>query len=258
LLDHSHFSNASVNHTAHTDTVYADYAQAAASEGVGYRLATSQGDGNARQDATFTSNHASGSWGGEAAQQNGAVSTRLWATGGAASLGNGVYFSRGIAESFAIVQVGQAANVPVYLENQLVAHTRTDGSALVNNLRAYQDNRISVDPLAVPLDSSMGAMSQTVQPRLLGGVQLDFAVHRVIGMTLTVRQQDGTPLPPWTVVEVQGGSQSFVVGRRGEVFVEFPAAGNYRLMARPVGRNACGFDVQVSADGALPDMGACQ
>jgi outer membrane usher protein len=259
LLDQRHYSNASVNHTAHTDTVYADYAQAAdAGEGVGYRLAASQGDGNAMQNAAFTSNQASGSWGAEAAQQNGATSTRLWGSGGLASLGRGVYFSRGIAESFAIVQVGQAANVPVYLESQLVAHTRTDGSALVSNLRAYQDNRVSVDPLAVPLDSSIGAMSQTVQPRLLGGVQIDFAVHPVVGMTLTVQQSDGTPLPAWTEVQVQELSKNFVVGRRGEVFVEFPAAGTYRMTATPAGRDVCSFSVQVRGDGSLPYIARCQ
>jgi outer membrane usher protein len=259
LLDPRHFSNTSVNHTAHADTVYADYAQAAdAGEGLGYRLATSQGDGNATQNAGFTSNQAFGSWGAEAAQQNGAVSTRLWATGGAASLGNGVYFSRGIAESFAIVQVGQTADVPVYLESQLVAHTGADGSALVNNLRAYQDNRVSVDPLALPLDSSLGAMQQTVQPRLLGGVAIDFAVHRVLGMTLTVRLSDGTPLPPWTPVQVQGLSHTYVVGRRGEVFVEFPTAGSYRLSATPAAGTVCSFVVQVRGDGAAPDIARCQ
>jgi outer membrane usher protein len=258
LLDQKHFSNASVNHTEHADTSYADYAQVADSgEGVGYRLAATQGDANARQDAAFTSNHSHGSWGAEAAQQNGTTSTRLWATGGVVSLGSGVYFSRGIAESFAIVQVGQTADVPVYLESQLVAHTSTDGSVLVNNLRAYQSNRVSIDPLSVPLDYSMGATSQIVQPRLLGGVQLDFAVKRVIGMTLTL-QQGGTPLAPWTPVQVPGLTQSFVVGRRGEVFVEFPAAGHYRLVARPVGRNACSVDVEVGADGALPSIGPCQ
>jgi outer membrane usher protein len=149
------------------------------------------------------------------------------------------------------------ADVPVYLESQLVARTGTDGSVLVNNLRAYQNNRVSIDPLSVPLDHSIGAMSQIVQPRLLGGVQLDFAVHRVIGMTLTL-QQDGTPLAPWTPVQVSGLSQSFVVGRRGEVFVEFPLAGHYRLVAKPVGRNDCSVDVEVNADGAMSSVGACQ
>jgi outer membrane usher protein len=258
LLDQKHFSNASVNHSEHADTVYADYAQIAdIGEGVGYRLAATQGDANARQDAAFTSNHSHGSWGAEAAQQNGTTSTRLWATGGIASLGSGVYFSRGIAESFAIVQVGKTADVPVYLESQLVARTGTDGSVLVNNLRAYQNNRVSIDPLSVPLDHSMDSMSQIVQPRLLGGVELDFAVHRVIGMTLTL-QQDGIPLAPWTPVQVPGLSQSFVVGRRGEVFVEFPLAGHYQLVARPVGGNACSVDVEVNADGALPSVGPCQ
>jgi outer membrane usher protein len=258
LLDHKHYSNASINHSEHTDTVYADFAQVADSgEGVGYRLAATQGGANARQDAAFTSNHSHGSWGAEAAQQNGETSTRLWATGGVASLGSGVYFSRGIAESFAIVQVGQTADVPVYLESQLVAHTNSDGSVLVNNLRAYQSNRVSIDPLSVPLDHSMGAMSQIVQPRLLGGVQLDFAVHRVIGMTLTL-QQDGSPLAPWTPVQVPGLSQTFVVGRRGEVFVEFPVAGHYQLLARPLGSNACSVDVEVRTDGALPSVGPCQ
>jgi outer membrane usher protein len=169
-----------------------------------------------------------------------------------------VYLSRGIAESFAIVQVGQTADVPVYLESQLAARTRADGSALVNNLRAYQDNRISLDPLALPLNSSMGAMTQTVQPRWMGGVQLDFSVHPVIGMTLTVEQADGSLLPPWTAVQVQGLAQSFVVGRRGEVYVEFPQAGNFRLSAAPAGRNACSFELAVNRDVAPTGVVQCQ
>jgi outer membrane usher protein len=259
LLDRKHYSNASVNHTAQGDTVYADFAQAADSaQGIGYRLATARGAGNAVESADFTSNHASASWGAQAQQQSGATSTRLWATGGAASLGNGVYWSRGIEQSFAIVQVGQLADVPVYLESQLVARTRADGTALVNNLRAYQDNRISVDPLAVPLTSSMGAMSQTVQPRWLGGVALDFRVNPVIGMTLVVRQADGALLPSWTSVELAGGQQSFVTGRRGEVYVEFPEAGSYRLTANPAGGNACRFEVRAVQGNTTPVPAQCQ
>jgi outer membrane usher protein len=259
LLDRTHFSNASVNHAQGADTVSVDFTKAAdTGEGVGYRLATTQGPDNAVQYAGFTSNHSFVSWGAEAQQQNDATSTRLWATGGAVSLGQGVYFSRGIAESFAIVQVGQTADVPVYLESQLVARTGADGSALVNNLRAYQNNRVSVDPLAVPLDSSMGAMSQMVQPRLLGGVQLDFAVHRVIGMTLTVRRPDGTGLPPWTAIQVQGLAQAFVTGLRGEVFVEFPSPGKYHVIASLQGGSACGFYLDVGFDMATPGTYQCQ
>jgi outer membrane usher protein len=259
MLDSKHFSNASVNHSAQGDTVYADFAQGADSaEGTGYRLATTQGSGGAMQSADFTSNHTSLSWGAQAQQQGGATSTRLWATGGAATLGNGVYWTRGIDQSFAIVQVGQAAGVPVYLESQLVARTRADGTALVNNLRAYQDNRVSVDPLAVPLSSSMGAMSQTVQPRWLGGVALDFDVHPVIGMTLVVRQADGTLLPPWTSVELAGIPQRFVTGRRGEVYVEFPQTGTYRLTASPAGGTVCSLEVQATSGTASITQAHCQ
>ena len=263
LLDRTHFSNLGVNHTAQADALYADFAQAADSaEGVGYLLATTRGPGNDLQAADFTSNSASVSWGAQAQQQNGATSTRLWATGGAATLGNGVYLTRGIAESFAIVQVGQSADVPVYLENQLVARTRADGSALVNNLRAYQDNRVSVDPLAVPLDSSLGAMRQMVQPRWLGGVALDFAVHPVIGITITVVQTDGIVLPPWTTVQLLDRDAprmpGFVVGRRGEVFIEFPSTGSYRMVATlPAGR-VCQFAVQVDPGAAPVGTAVCQ
>jgi outer membrane usher protein len=259
MLDRTHYSNASVNHSAQGDTVYADFAQAADSaEGTGYRLAAAQGSGSATQSADFTSNHASGSWGAQAQQQAGATSTRLWATGGAATLGNGVYWTRGIDQSFAIVQVGHAADVPVYLESQLVTRTRADGTALVNNLRAYQDNRVSVDPLAVPLDSSMGAMSRTVQPRWLGGVALDFDVHPVIGMTLVVRQADGTLLPPWTSVELTGNPRSFVTGRRGEVYVEFPQVGTYRLTASPQGGKDCSLVVQAVSGATSTTQAHCQ
>lgn len=258
LLDRSHYSNTSVNHTPHSDRLYADYTQVADSgEGVGYRLSANQGDGADMQEATFTTNHAYGSWGGEVAGQNGTTSTRLWATGGVASLGNGVHFTRGIAASFAIVKAGDLAGVPVYLESQLVARTNEDGTALVNNLRAYQDNRISIDPLSLPPDSSMGALSQIVQPRLLGGIGLDFAVHRVIAMELVV-QQNGKPLPAWTSVQVAGVAQGFVVGKRGEVFVELPAWGRYRVWATPPQGSACSFELEVGPGAPLSGVWQCQ
>jgi outer membrane usher protein len=106
-------------------------------------------------------------------------------------------------------------------------------------LRAYQENRIRIDPVTLPLEASVSEIEQTVVPRKQGGVLIDFKVRKMRSAILTIVQADGTLLPPWTPVEVAGMENAFVSGNRGEVFVELPDPKSNRVTARPEGGPAC-------------------
>lgn len=221
-------------------SLYTDFQQSMPpGEGVGYRLAAMNGGGNPRQEASVTRNQTYGSLQADLVRMDGEVSARLSARGGIAVLDKGVYFSRGLDQGFAVVQAKDIAGVPVFLENQVVAHTDQRGRAVVTNVRAYQENRIRIDPVTLPLEASVSAVEQTVVPRKQGGVLVDFKVRRVRSATLTIVQADGTLLPPWTPVEVVGMENAFVSGKRGEVFVELPDPKGNRVIARPEGGPAC-------------------
>lgn len=246
VFDQKHFGSSSLNGGASPTTLYTEYQQSTPrDEGTGYRLAVLNGGESLRQEASVTRSQSFSTIQADFVRLNDDVSSRLNVQGGIDVLGGGVYFSRGLDEGFAIVQTKDIPGVPVYLENQVVAHTDQRGRAVVNNLRPYQTNRISIDPLALPMEASVSEIEKTVVPRSQGGVLVDFEVRKVRSATLTIIQSDGNPLPTWTPVEVVGIERSFVSGKRGEVFVDLPKANGNRVIARPPGGPVCELTVDV-------------
>lgn len=240
IFDQKHIGNTTLNGRPGAAALHTEFQQSTPRDGgIGYRVAALNGGDHPRQEATVTRNQSFGSAQAEVVRLNGTVRSRLSAHGGIATLGGGVYFTRGQGEGFAVVEAGGIAGVPVSLENQVVSHTDKSGRAVVSNLRAYQQNRIGIDPLKLPMDAVVGAIEKMVVPRAQGGVLVDFGVHRVHSATLTVLQADGTPLPAWTPVEVVGIEGSFVSGLRGEVFVDLPNAKGNHVIARPPDGPAC-------------------
>jgi outer membrane usher protein len=137
--------------------------------------------------------------------------------------------------------------IPIYLENQLVAHTNQRGRAVVSPLRAYQENTISIDPLELRLDTTVSSVKKTVVPRSQGGVRVDFEAHQVRSVTLTLLLPNGTVLPPWTPVQVAGVVKPFVTGLRGETFVELPQRNGNRVRAVVSDGSRCELIVDVPA-----------
>jgi outer membrane usher protein len=223
FIDVNQFASTTVSAQAGHSTAYADYQQSAPwGQGTGYRLAVQEGGAPGLQQASVTEHQTWGSLQAEVAQQAATSSARITATGGIATLGHGLHFSRGLDQSFAVVQVGDLPNIPVFLENQEVARTGSNGAALVNNLRAYEVNRISIDPLTLPMEVSLKSMELPVVPRNQGGVQVEFATPRVRTVTLQLRDRSGAYLPAWTRVVLQDNAHPFVVGQRGEASVDLP------------------------------------
>lgn len=246
ILDQTHFASASVNGQPGAASLYTDFQKPAPqSEGTGYRLASLTGQGTARQEASVTYNQRYASMQAELVRFNGAASSRLSAQGGINYLADGVYFSRGLDEGFAVVQTKDIAGVAVLLENQVVAHTDKQGRAVIGNLLAYQKNSISIDPLTLPMDVAIKSIEKSVMPRPQGGVLIDFDIRRTLAVTLTIKLPDGQMLPPQTPVEVMGVSGEFVSGNRGEVFVELPQRRGNRVIARPVGSPSCDLNVDL-------------
>jgi len=247
LLNAQHVASSSLSGGTDTHSAYTTLSRTTPRDGgYGYRLASLNGSDPARQQASLAHNQSNGSFQAEVVRQQTDVSTRLSAQGGLAVMEDDVYFGRRLDESFAVVKVAGVAKIPIYLENQVAAHTNARGRAVVGPLRAYQDNNISLDPLTLRLDTTVSAVKHTVVPRSQGGVLVDFEARQVRRVTLTVRDLAGTVLPPWTEVEVRGVAQGFVVGQRGEVFVELPPPGvNPVTTAHLPDGSRCQFTVDV-------------
>jgi outer membrane usher protein len=143
---------------------------------------------------------------------------RLGASGSVGWLKGLAFASRRIDEdAFAVVRVADIAGVPIYRENQVAAVTNEDGLALVTNLHPYETNRLTVDPLELPLDIDIRGLRESVVPYARSGVFVDFSIERSRNALVVLTRQDGRPVPVGARVDLRG--QSFMVGRNGEAYL---------------------------------------
>lgn len=145
------------------------------------------------------------------------------------------------------MQTEGLVGVPIYLENQEVARTNRHGRAIISNLQLYQNNRISIDPLSLPMEASIEQMERVVVPRYRGGILIDFAAKNVRGATLILRLANGDFLPTWSSIRVNQLPREFVSGKRGEVYVEFLQQLDNHVEATFVDGRRCSLIVNLPA-----------
>lgn len=200
---------------ASPDEVYAGYMlNAPVGPGYGYRASVSSA-GN--YDAAARAQWAVGDLEGEVARNSGVSGQSLVWNGAATLLGGQFDAARTVNGSFALVDLPGLADVPVYLDNHLVAHTDANGRALLPNLRSYELNRIGIDPLELPLDTSIEARSIEVAPAYRSGVIAHFPVERIRAGIFRLVRADGTAVPAGATVNLKG--RAFPVALEGLTYV---------------------------------------
>ena len=65
--------------------------------------------------------------------------------------------TRWLDQSFAVVQVADYPDLTVYVENQPIGRTDRKGRVLLDSLRPYDTNQVSLDPAELPMDASLRA-----------------------------------------------------------------------------------------------------
>jgi outer membrane usher protein len=191
----------------------------------------------------------------EAARNNATDGRSLYASGAMIWLDHQLNTTRQVNGSFAMVDVAGLPDVPVYVENQLTAHTDASGKALLYNLRPYEANKISIEPVDLPLDTSIGASSTIMAPPYRSGVIARFPVERVRSGTFRLITTDGQPVPVGATVTLKGSD--FPVVMNGMVYVTGFDHG-MAAEARWEGGH-CRFRVPPPPpDEPLPDMGTLE
>ena len=231
--------------------LYATYMQnAPIGPGTGYRLAAST-SGN--YDADWQHQFAAGSIDLEAAKNQGiSGQSALW-SGGATWIGGQLRPTRAVNDSFALVDLDGIADVPVYIDHQLITHTDARGFAMLHQLLPYQANRVDIVPTELPLDTQIDAQTLTVEPPYRSGVIVRFPVERVRGASFRLVDEQGVAIPAGAVVRFQG--KSFPVAYDGVTYVvgyDHGLAGEASWQDR-----RCAFHLPPSAsDDPLPDLGS--
>lgn len=188
----------------------------------------------------------------QAVRAQGISGQNLFWTGGLTLLGGEIHATRSITDSFALIDVGGIPDVPVYIDHQLITHTDQNGRAMLHALLPYQANRINIDPLELPLDTSIATHTLVLAPAFRSGVIARFPVERVRGGTFRLVTKEGVPIPVGAQVEFNGGF--FPVTNDGLVYVTGYDHGMGGLARWSEG--SCNFRVEPPpSDDPLPDLG---
>jgi outer membrane usher protein len=203
--------------------------------GWGYRARATTDD---RYEAGVSFAGPYGNYAIEAARSDGETAARAFVSGGIGWVGGAFFASKTITDSFGVVQVGDLAGIPVYHEGNLVGHTDDNGRVVLPRLFAYMPNRIGIDDTVLPVDASITSREQRVIPFFRSGAAVEFDVRQARSAVLEVRFPDNEPIPTGAEVTSEDGRR-FLVGRRGEVFVDELQV-NRRFNVRSAGRS-CSF-----------------
>ena len=222
-------------------------------EGLGYQLLTESG-GRTQAQAQWLGRYAA--LDGGVSKLDGRTDVRAGASGGLAWMDGTGHAGRRIDGGFALVQVGEAPNVRVTHDHQVVARTDARGRAFLPGLRGYQVNRVGVIADDLPLDAEIDALEIQVTPAARSASLIRFPV--AVSRTATFRLVDetGQPLPAGLSLRLAGQARTFPLGLDGKGYVTGLTAGGPQRLEVAGGDVRCGVMLQLPAgDAEMPDLG---
>ncbi|HEY7944402.1 MAG TPA: fimbria/pilus outer membrane usher protein, partial [Casimicrobiaceae bacterium] len=164
-------------------------------------------------------------------------------------------FTRPIYDSFAVVKAGSLEGVRVLQNSQDAGRTGRDGTMFGSTVGSYVENRFTLDPNSVPIDTIIGQNSVVVVPALRGGVLVDFALHpqrALSGILMLRRGPQERPLGGIDALLVSGTAQmQLFTAADGGFYIEDAAPGSYSADIRVEGA-VCRAEVTVAVDARMP------
>jgi outer membrane usher protein len=222
--------------------------------GVGYNVSASTGD---EQDLGFAYQGGRGMVAIDYSRRGDSSGVRASATGGVALTAAGIMPARRLDQSFAVVQVADYANLSVFVDNQPIGKTDQKGRVLVDSLRPYERNEISLDPTQVPMDGAIAQSAIGITPVYRSGALVRFPVTRAFAATVRLVRSDGSAVPPGATAQLDGASTEFPVGLDGLLYVEGLQASRDAQVVWQGGQCRASLRRPAGTD-PIPDLGTLQ
>jgi outer membrane usher protein len=190
---------------------------------------------------------------------NGSEVGSLSAAGGVVLVGERLFATRPVEQSFALVRVPGISGVRVRLEQQEVGRTGSGGDLLVPGLLPYYGNRLSIADTDVPADFRIGRVERVVAPRPRGAAVVRFEVERLRAVEGRVRLggRRGARIPAWGTLEVDTprGTHRSPIAEGGEFWLEDLPSGTHAARVYFEG-DVCEFGLSVPESGpGVVDVG---
>lgn len=259
-LDGNRQASASLQRNRDRDDAVLDVSRPVPGEGerggIGWRLQARDGDSGSGGLAEIGWINNVGRYGAGIASYAGDSYGYASASGSLVAMAGRTFAARNIDDGFAVVSTDGVAGVPVKLENRLIGVTGDDGLLLVTPLRAWQRNKLSIDPMDLPANVRIDRVETLATPRDRSGIGVDFGIAPVRSAVIVLHDAAGAPLPVGSRVRLEGGSgEQAVVGYDGETYLDALQAHNRLRVVLPDER-ACTvtFDYP-AAPAAIPRIG---
>jgi outer membrane usher protein len=191
---------------------------------------------------------------------NGDTHTTASTAGSIVGIGGGVYASRPVQDSYALVRVPGVKGVRAYSSHQEVGKTGRGGDLLVPDLQAYYANILDVADGDIPLQYAVPDVNQTLALPYRGGAVAVFDVQkiqRVVG-SIRVADQGEDRIPNYgeLVVTAKGRELTSPIGGSGRFYFEDLSEGTHSAVVRDSSGRECTFTITVpSSDGTLVNLG---
>jgi outer membrane usher protein len=136
--------------------------------------------------------------------------TAAWAStsGSLIAMDGGVFAANDAPSSFAVVDTGKVAGVPVTYENQPIGKTDRHGRIFIRDVTAYHPGRIAIDPLA--LDA--GLVTSSVETKIAvaegAGAVVRLPIRRTRSVTATLVDALGQPLAAGSLATLPDGTSA--------------------------------------------------
>lgn len=152
-----------------------------------------------------------------ASQYKSGFNATAYLEGGLAIAGGSAFLTNRLEDSFAIVKAG-VPNVEVFNENRTIGRTNGAGKILIPALRSHENNRVSLNPLDLPLNATIETTKTLAVPADRGVSVIDFGVKRdPQSAHVMFILKGGKAIPAGTRGQI--GDKDFIVGYDGRAFL---------------------------------------
>ena len=132
---------------------------------------------------------------------------------------NGTFFAAPkLGQQYAVVTTGEAADIPIYLQSQVVTKTDQNGTAIVPSLRRGKANKISISPEEIPFEYDITNTMMTVYPYPFGASFINLSTRLRRSAIVQLQDASGEALPAGSEVTFEGAEYPSYVIDFGEVF----------------------------------------
>lgn len=183
------------------------------------------------------------------------VATTVSAMGSIVGIGGGLYATRPVQQSFALIRVPGVEGVRAFSSHQEIGKTGRHGDVLVPDLQAYYGNLLNIADDDVPIQYSIADPGMTLAPPYRGGAVAQFdvqRVQRVLGRIKIVTGGDEKfqQYGELTATAADGRSYGSPVGSDGTFYFENLPKGPYHAVMEYRGTR-CTFTLDVPASNAM-------